>query len=150
MIDSVRRALAAGAIVVAVGACSSGAAAPSQVPPTATTAASAAASAGPSALARVDSPEAAVAAVVAAEPRFAGIQPLNPELIGQCCFSKVQATDTGYTVTIEVGWGDCPSGCIDRHRWSFAVDRSGTVTLIGEQGAVVPSGVPGYSPGPAD
>src|SRR6185503_9466731 len=54
-----------------------------------------------------------------------------------------QATDTGYAVTIEVGWGDCPSGCVNRHRWAFAVTPEGVVTLMGEQGPPVPAGLPG-------
>ncbi|KAG4065017.1 hypothetical protein HA402_004140 [Bradysia odoriphaga] len=31
------------------------------------------------------------------------------------------------------GWGDCPSGCINRHYWKFSVSPSG-VTLLSESG----------------
>ncbi len=88
-------------------------------------------------------PEQAVAAVVAFDPRFANVQPYNPDMIGQCCFSKVATTADGWTVTIEYGWGDCPAGCIARHQWTFAVTPSGVVTLTAKSGPPVPSGVPG-------
>jgi len=83
------------------------------------------------------------AAVVVSDPRFAGIVPKDPNLIGQCCFSTARATATGYEVTIEVGWGDCESGCIDRHHWIYSVTPDGSVRLEREDGAVVPAGVPG-------
>ena len=89
----------------------------------------------------------AAAAVIAMDPRFAGLGAQDPNLIGQCCFYGVQGTDTGYTVTIEIGWGDCPAGCISRHRWAFAVTSAGDITLIGEQGPPVPAGVPGAGAG---
>jgi hypothetical protein len=44
---------------------------------------------------------------------------------------------------VEIGWGDCPAGCIDKHRWTFTVDKAGTVTKTGETGPAVPSGEPG-------
>jgi prealbumin domain-containing protein len=97
----------------------------------------------------VTSADEAAAAVIAADPRFAGLRPLDPNLIGQCCFYQVQATETGYAVTIEVGWGDCPSACINRHRWAFAVTPAGEVTLMGEAGPPVPAGVPGAGSGGA-
>ena len=130
------------ALAVLLAACSSGAApAPTRggLPAASAPAASAAG-------ASVTSAAGAVAAVIAADPRFAGIRPLDPNLIGQCCFSQVQATDTGWTVMIEVGWGDCPAGCIDKHRWAFAVTPAGEVSLLGEGGPAVPAGVPGAGP----
>jgi hypothetical protein len=42
---------------------------------------------------------------------------------------------------MRVGWGDCPSGCIDEHTWTFAVTPAGDVGLIGEDGDEVPSGI---------
>ena len=61
-------------------------------------------------------------------------------MIGGCCFWEGAETGDGFTVTFEVGWGDCPSGCIDRHRWTYAVSRDGAVTLLDESGSPVPSG----------
>ena len=98
-------------------------AAPSSAGAPSAAAASAAAPSGP---AGDDlDPEQAVAAVVAFDPRFAKVQPYNPDMIGQCCFSKVATTADGWTVTIEYGWGDCPAGCIARHQWTFKVTPSG-------------------------
>lgn len=87
---------------------------------------------------QVDSPEAAVARVVAENPALAGIGPEDPELVGACCFWRATETDEGFEVLIEVGWGDCPAGCIDRHRWTYAVGREGSVELVGEEGPAVP------------
>jgi len=88
----------------------------------------------------VTTPEQAWAAVVAAEPRFAGIQPLDPDLIGQSAWYEVQpASGVGaYIVTVTVGWGDCQAGCIDQHTWQYAVGPDGAVTLQSESGDGVP------------
>jgi hypothetical protein len=137
----------------AVAACSS-ASVPGAVPssdplaspsaaPSGAAAPSAAAPSGPAGT--ITTPEQAVAAVGAFDPRFAKVQPYNPDMIGQCCFSKVATTADGWTVTIEYGWGDCPAGCIARHQWTFKVTPSGVVTLTAESGPPVPSGVPGGS-----
>ena len=88
----------------------------------------------------VTTPEQAWAAVVAAEPRFADVQPLDPDLIGQSAWYEVQpASGVGaYIVTITIGWGDCQAGCIDEHTWQYAVGPDGTVTLQSESGDSVP------------
>ena len=93
---------------------------------------------------RVDSAAAAAARVLAANPQFAGIGPLNSEMIGQCCWYDVTEVPGGYQVTIHVGWGDCPAGCIDKHEWTYAVTAAdGSIRLTGETGPPVPAGVPG-------
>ncbi len=81
-----------------------------------------------------------MAAVVAVEPRFAGIGPKNPDLIGQSAWYEAKpASGVGaFVVNIEVGWGDCPSGCIERHDWRYAVTPDGGVTLLSEGGDAVP------------
>lgn len=94
---------------------------------------------GPASLppgATVDTPEAAWAAVVATEPRFANIQPQDPNLIGQSAWYEVMpASGVGaFIVRVTVGWGDCPAGCIDKHMWQFAVAPDGSVTLQSEEG----------------
>ena len=63
-------------------------------------------------------------------------------MIGRCCFYDVSETDDGFRVTIGTELGDCPSGCISHHRWSYAVTRDGTATLISETGDPVPAGFP--------
>jgi hypothetical protein len=90
----------------------------------------------------ISSPEAAAAAVLASDPRFAGLTAKDPDLIGQCCFYTVTPAADGYTVTIEIGWGDCPAGCIDRHHWFYAVRTDGTIRLDREDGPPVPAGIP--------
>ena len=88
----------------------------------------------------VDTPEKAVAAVIAREPRFRGITPILPDVIGQSSWYTVtQASGVGaYIVEIRVGWGDCQAGCIDEHVWTFAVQPDGTVNLQSETGGAVP------------
>ena len=75
------------------------------------------------------------------------LQPKNPDLIGACCFYEAVPAADGYRVTVEIGWGDCPSGCINRHRWTYAVTGDGATTLESETGEPVPSGVPPGSGG---
>lgn len=103
--------------------------------PTATVGASPAPVGGP-----VTSQEEAVAAVVAAEPRFAGITERDPDMIGQSSWYEVtHASGVGaFLVTIRVGWGDCPSGCIEEHTWVYAIAPDGRVTLQSEGGDAVP------------
>jgi len=90
----------------------------------------------------VDTPGEAVAAVAANQPRLAGIAPFRADLIGQSSWYKVTpASGVGaYVVEIRIGWGDCEAGCIDDHRWVFAVLPDGTVNLQSETGGAVPSG----------
>lgn len=88
----------------------------------------------------VDTPQEALAAVVAKEPRFEGIGPYMADMIGQSAWYKVTpASGVGaFVVEIWLGWGDCPAGCIDEHSWLFAVLPDGTVNLQSETGTPVP------------
>ena len=94
----------------------------------------------PSLVIPISTPEGAVAAVVAQEPRFAGIGPLDPVLIGQSAWYEVTpASGVGaFLVTMRVGWGDCMAGCIDEHTWVYAVAPDGTATLQSEAGDTPP------------
>ena len=82
----------------------------------------------------------AVARVVAHEPRFSGIRARDPDLIGQAAWYEVApASGVGaFIVTMRLGWGDCPSGCLEEHTWTFAVLPDGGVRLQSEGGSVVP------------
>jgi hypothetical protein len=91
--------------------------------------------------------EDAAARVIQLNPGLAGVGPKDPNLIGGCCWWQGAPTGDGFTVTFQVGWGDCPAGCIDNHSWTYAVARDGAVSLIDEQGSPVPSGVPGAGSG---
>jgi hypothetical protein len=119
-------------VAVIVVACSSGAAAPL---PTA----SAPASQAPASLV-VSSPEQAAALVTAVDPIFANVAKKDLDMIGQCCFYEAKAVDNGYQVDVEMGWGDCPSGCINKHHWTFSVSPAGKVELVGQTGDPVPAG----------
>ncbi len=83
----------------------------------------------------------AVERVIIENPRFTGIAARDPNLIGQANWYEVTpASGVGaFVVTIRVGWGDCPAGCIDEHSWTYAVGPSGAVTLQSEAGSPVPS-----------
>jgi Carboxypeptidase regulatory-like domain len=99
----------------------------------------------------ISSVDEAAARVMEVHPELAGIAQKDPTIIGGCCFWEGSETGDGYTVRFEVGWGDCMSGCIDRHSWTFAVSADGAVTLLDEQGSSpVPSGVPGAGMDPGD
>ena len=82
-------------------------------------------------------------AVLASDPRFAAVELQDPNVIGQCCFYSVIQTGDTYVITIEIGWGDCPAGCIERHRWQYAVQPNGAIALQAEDGPPVPVGSPG-------
>jgi Carboxypeptidase regulatory-like domain len=113
------------AVGVAIGGCGSSGA-PS-IPPVATPT-------------TVTTPEAAVARVLDHEPRLAGIAPRNPDAIGQSSWYQVgPASGVGaFVVEVRIGWGDCEAGCIDEHRWMYAVAPDGTVRLTSEAGPPVP------------
>ena len=87
--------------------------------------------------------EQAAARVIEVAPHLADVGEKDPDLIGGCCFWEATPTADGWQVVFEVGWGDCQSGCIERHQWTYGVTRDGGVTLISEGGPPAPSGVPG-------
>jgi carboxypeptidase family protein len=89
-----------------------------------------------------------MAAIVAVEPRFAGIGRQDPDLIGQSAWYQARpASGVGaFVVMIQMGWGDCPSGCIEKHTWTYAVAPDGTVTLLTEGGDPIPDDL---LPGPS-
>lgn len=95
----------------------------------------------------ITSPEAAATLVIASDPRFAGIGEQDPNLIGRCCSYLATLAGAGYAVTIEIGWGDCPAGCIDRHHWFYSVTTDGEIHLDREDGPPVPAGIPGPGDG---
>jgi hypothetical protein len=88
----------------------------------------------------VTTPRQAWAAVVAFEPRFGSITARDPNLIGQSAWFDVQAASGvgAFVAMVQIGWGDCPAGCIDRHDWTLAIAPDGTVTVVADEGPVVP------------
>ncbi len=105
-------------------------------------------SATPAPSAAVSSADQAAAAVAATNPRFDGIEQKNPDMIGQGSFWVAEPIVSGYTggspgswrVTYTIGWGDCPSGCIYQHVWTYEVAADGTVKLVSETGDPLESG----------
>lgn len=83
----------------------------------------------------------AVARVIASEPRLTGIAAFDSALIGQSSWYTVTpASGVGaFLVSVRIGWGDCESGCIDEHTWTFAVAPDGAVSPVAESGPVVPA-----------
>src|SRR4051812_24383054 len=67
----------------------------------------------------ISTPEAAATVVLASDTRFAGIERADPNRIGQCCSYSATPAAGGFAVTVEIGWGDCPAGCINRHHWFY-------------------------------
>jgi hypothetical protein len=135
-------ALLLSVLVAAAGCAGSGAGAS----PAGSTAPSA--SAEPSAAGGpVTTEEQAIAAILAKEPRFKGIGKKDPDMIGQSSWYEIKpASGVGaFVVTIYVGWGDCQSGCIDHHTWTYSIAPDGSVTLLNESGSdpppdAIPSG----------
>ena len=88
----------------------------------------------------VSSPEDAAARVIATDPRFAGATLLQPDSIGLSKWWTWKALDNGgYEVSLTLGWGDCPAGCINHHTWVFDVAADGSVTKAGESGDPLPA-----------
>jgi hypothetical protein len=75
---------------------------------------------------------------LAQQPRFAGIAPFDENLIGQASWYQVTAAEDGWQVLIRIGWGDCPAGCINEHRWTYAVGKNARVELVRETGDPLP------------
>jgi hypothetical protein len=82
----------------------------------------------------------AVALVLSGDPRFADLGPRDPGLIGQGSWYEVRSIGPGYEVTVRIGWGDCPAGCISGHSWVYSVDPDQGVRLVRESGDELPEG----------
>lgn len=82
----------------------------------------------------------AVDLVLDENERFTGIGPRDPELIGQAAWYEVTALEDGWRIDIRMGWGDCPAGCINEHRWAYTVSSRGVVELVDESGDRLPTG----------
>ena len=82
----------------------------------------------------------AVALVLSGDPRFAGLGPRDPGLIGQGSWYEVREIGPGYEVTVRIGWGDCPAGCISGHSWVYSVGPDRAVRLVRESGDELPEG----------
>ena len=130
----VRIVLAGLVATIALVACGAGASPSASPMPTPTPIATPAAN-------PVSSPEDAAARVIATDRRFAGATMIDAGAIGLTKWWAWRALDDGgYEITMTVGWGDCPAGCINHHTWVFDVAVEGTVTKVSESGDEVPPG----------
>jgi carboxypeptidase family protein len=77
---------------------------------------------------------------LAQDARFTGIVPRDESLVGQAAWYQVSAAADGWRVVIRIGWGDCPAGCINEHRWTYSVASGGGVQLVDETGDTLPDG----------
>lgn len=102
----------------------------------------------PTPLARSITAADAAAIVLAQDPRFSGIGARDPRMVGQGSWYAVTPDTAGWRVTIQVGWGDCPAGCIHRYTWEYVVGFDGAASKIGETGDELPaaSGPPASEP----
>lgn len=135
-------ALILGLVATSLAACGAGAA-PSPTPePTPTPGLTSTPRSTPTPIAvHVATPEEAAALVIASDPRFAGTIKLSPDIIGASRWWEAAAlADGSFQIMLTIGWGDCPSGCIDRHSWVFRVTADGLVTLESETGDPMPAG----------
>ena len=80
----------------------------------------------------------AVQLALAQQGRFAGIAPFDQNLIGQGSWYQITTAVDGWQVLIRIGWGDCPAGCINEHRWTYTVGKDGNVELVSEIGDPLP------------
>jgi hypothetical protein len=119
----------ASSLVSPLGSASSATSAPASSTP------AAGGSAGP-----VSSAADAFRAVQARSPWFDGVKPKDASVAGQAAWWTAAPGASGaWTVTVNVGWGDCPAGCIDHHTWAWTVSGDGTVSLASETGAALPA-----------
>ena len=81
----------------------------------------------------------AAAIVLAQDPRFSGIGARDAGMVGHGSWYEVTPDAAGWRVTIQVGWGDCPAGCIHRHTWEYVVGFDGAASKIGETGDELPA-----------
>lgn len=66
------------------------------------------------------------------------IEGSGTEIAGDGSDMTVLFFDDHLRYTLEYGYGDCPSGCTNRHKWNFRVFEDGSVEFIGEQGDPLP------------
>lgn len=89
---------------------------------------------------RVATAEGAFATVKARSPWFDGVGPKNASIVGQAAWWQAKpAADGEWVLTVSVGWGDCPSGCINHHEWSWLVAPDGSLTFQGQNGPALPA-----------
>ncbi len=90
--------------------------------------------ASPSTSIEITSPAQAAALVLSSDPKFSAVAPLTQGVVGRSSWYEASATNDGYTVSVTMGSGDCLSGCINQHTWTYSVSQGGDIKLVSEQG----------------
>jgi hypothetical protein len=85
--------------------------------------------------------------VFASNPIFSSIRQRDAQVIGDSMDFSTITLDNGFGVSITMGSGDCPSGCVNKHTWNYTVSADGQVKLVSEQGEEVDMTI---DPGTAD
>ncbi len=98
---------------------------------------------------QVTSPAQAAAVVFASDPVFASITQPEPGSIGASTSYQASQVGDKFSVSVTIGSGDCPAGCINQHTWNYTVSNNGTVTLVSEQGGQVVDPIDRGTPDPA-
>ncbi len=93
------------------------------------------------------SQEEAVAKVLASDPRFSGIGPLDPDLIGQSAWYEVSPATVGWRVVITRAGATARRDASAATRGRIDVDGAGVVTLVDESGDPLPDGSGGTGDG---
>lgn len=126
---------------LAAAACTAGSSAPSSGSgaPSSGSGAPGSSPAATSGASGVSTAEAAFAAVRARSPFFDSIKRRDPGAIGQAAWWDATVSGDGtWLVTVEIGWGDCQAGCIDRHTWRWTAGPGGAVSFQAQTGPAIP------------
>ena len=80
--------------------------------------------------------------IVALAPQFSGLTHIRASwpnsVAGDGPDVFAERDEEGVTLLYRAAWGDCPSGCISEHIWTFRVRNDGQVTLISITGPNLP------------
>ncbi len=98
---------------------------------------------------QVTSAAQAAALVFASDRRFTAMTALRSDFVGQASWYEAEETAEGFGVRVTIGSGDCMAGCIDRHTWTYAVGRDGTIELVADEGDPVEATPIDVGPNPA-
>ena len=79
--------------------------------------------------------------IAALAQRFSNVPGVGyAESSGYCCDGPdigVEVIDMKWVFSFYLKWGDCSSGCIARHAWTFSVGADGFVAFLGSTGSPI-------------
>jgi hypothetical protein len=98
---------------------------------------------------QVTSAAQAAAVVFESNPLFGSVSQPIAGVIGQSSSYQASQSGDGFNVSVTLGSGDCPAGCINEHTWNYSVSGDGRVTLVNEQGDPFEAPTENVTPDPA-